>query len=269
MDLRQNDSSQEGSTADEVREFETFETSFDITADDNPVNFADNVVADAETVDENNIENMTLEGVSDSADLNLEDMSVADGDGKINASLEEIKFDDVAGDDLTLDEITARNNAANSGDSTNLSFDSEQTVQLDEITFDDAPANSDRASENLNRNDINLDDLGFEETTSTDGKLAADLNLTTDSNKLSEDRSNDMNNISEWLDSLETPAQSNDNITDWLDTLDRDDNGQDTDVVQSSTNVEAETNLEAEADDISFQFLEDLLDRSNDEQDRG
>jgi hypothetical protein len=70
-----------------------------------------------------------------------------------------------------------------------------------------------------------------------------------------------MNNISEWLDSLETPNQDSDNISEWLDTLDKDSFRADPNSEQENLNPETTTN---ETDDISFQFLEDLLDRDSD-----
>ena len=252
-------------------EFEAFETSFDSTTDNNPVNFADNVVADAETVDTQS-RDISLENVGNADNLDLESMDLGlQDDNAINASLEEISFDNAATDDLTLEEISQSGNTTGDANLENANLETNTAdIRLEEISFDEAITDSgDPTLEDLNLDaeveDISLDDLGFEESTQKDTDLnTTDFNLSSDrpvnTSNLANDRSNDMNNISEWLDSLETPTQNNDNITDWLETLDKD-----TKVVQSSPNTEANTNLEAEADDISFQFLEDLLERDDKE----
>ena len=69
-----------------------------------------------------------------------------------------------------------------------------------------------------------------------------------------------MNNISEWLDSLEAPKQDNESIVNWLDTLDRD-SVRNSNLESSRQDQELSVDLNEEADDISFEFLEDLLDR--------
>ncbi|MEO1467038.1 MAG: hypothetical protein AAFR89_12625, partial [Cyanobacteria bacterium J06633_1] len=79
-----------------------------------------------------------------------------------------------------------------------------------------------------------------------------------------DDQSNDMTNISEWLDSLETPNKDSDNIADWLDTLDKDSADSNPNPAPNNLDEDTNDNLTAEADDISFQFLEDLLDRDSD-----
>jgi ABC-type phosphate transport system substrate-binding protein len=192
-------------TAD-IQEFETFETSLDATEDStSPTRFADNVIADAETIPP----------------------SLDNEERTINVSLEEITFDDatptseISFDDFTFDDFTFEDT------------DSTINASLEEITLEDATTT---AAEQ----DINLDDLGFEEVSN-----------------LSDEQSGDLNNISQWLDSLETPNQDRDNIADWLDTLDKDSIP---DVAGENINQETTDDL-AENDDISFQFLENLLDR--------
>ena len=70
--------------------------------------------------------------------------------------------------------------------------------------------------------------------------------------------------ISEWLDSLETPTQSTDNISEWLDTLNTDN----VNSAKEGDNQDTTMDFSEESDDISFKFLEDLLDRnSNSNQD--
>ena len=80
---------------------------------------------------------------------------------------------------------------------------------------------------------------------------------------MEDDRSNDMNNITQWLDSLETPTPNTDNISEWLESLDTDDNDS-----AKHDDQDVNLNLEQEADDISFKFLEDLLERDSNNQDK-
>jgi ABC-type phosphate transport system substrate-binding protein len=177
----------------DIQEFETFETSLDAIEDStSPTRLADNVT---------------------------------DEDGTINASLEEITFDDATPtSEISLDDFTFEDT------------DSAINASLEEITLEDATSR-------VEEQDINLDDLGFEEISDS-----------------SDEQSSDLNNISEWLDSLETPNQDRDNIADWLDTLDKESIQPKPDVAGENTNQETTDDL-AENDDISFQFLEDLLDR--------
>ena len=106
--------------------------------------------------------------------------------------------------------------------------------------------------------DINLDDLGFDTSTND---VNADL-LSGNAAKIadpSEDRSDDMNNISTWLDSLETPSQDSEDISGWLDRLNTQDNDSQNNNESDLENVESEDGTE----DISFQFLEDLLEKDS------
>ncbi len=135
-------------------------------------------------------------------------------------------------------------------------------VSLDEINFDDVETNS---TSNLNdeldvdAKNISLDDLGFEESESADSLSADPLsNNRAKITNLSDDQSNDMNNVSKWLDSLETPKQSTDHISKWLNTINADDK---VDSAQKEQNQDTTTKFAKEADDIHFKFLEDLLDR--------
>ena len=267
----------------DVREFETFETSFDITENDTPVDFADDTVVEAETPEnDNNLEDMTLENVDSSADLDLESMTLGEED-TTDVSLEEIRFDDATTNDLTLDgsDFEDRDTPVNADLEDISTNTNEADVQLDEITFEDATADSDDnmlGDLNLNPdvNDVGLDDLGFEESTQTDTDLnPADIDLSSnrlaDIGNLAEDPASDMSNISEWLDSLETPTQDSDSINDWLDTLGKDGGSEetitdtDTNNIRDNRDNQADSNVEAEADDISFQFLEDLLDREEED----
>ena len=105
-----------------------------------------------------------------------------------------------------------------------------------------------------------MDDLGFDESESTDSLSFDPLsNNTAGITSLSDDQSNDMNNISEWLDSLDTRNQNTDNISEWLDTLDTNN----VDSILEDSNQETAFESSEEEDDISFQFLEDLLERDS------
>ena len=76
-------------------------------------------------------------------------------------------------------------------------------------------------------------------------------NNTAGINSLSNDESEDINNITEWLESLETSQQGTDNILEWLDGLNTDD----ADSIPNDRDRQSE-----ETNDVSFQFIEDLLD---------
>ncbi|MEM8719552.1 MAG: hypothetical protein AAGE84_09625 [Cyanobacteria bacterium P01_G01_bin.39] len=182
-----------------------------------------------------------------SFDLDLDAASEVDS-AEIDLSLAEITLEE--GDnlsDLTLDEITFDD----TDDSINASFE--------EITFEDTENSSIDDLELLtDTQNISLDNLKFDEPESSlSSELLSSSNAEITS--LSDDQSNDLNNISEWLDSLDTPNQSTDDITEWLDSLDTDDN----ESAQEEQAQDMTMDLEAEADDISFKFLEDLLERDS------
>ncbi|MEL7417258.1 MAG: substrate-binding domain-containing protein [Cyanobacteria bacterium J06555_3] len=253
----------------DIQEFETFETSFDLTADTTPTSFADNVVGDAETtsIEEVNIDDITLDNVADTAELNLEGMTLSDTDSSVDTSLEQITFDDAG--EINLDEITLDSSDQTDVSLEDIDFDGgTAALNLEEISFDDAEANlSSELDLNVSQTnesaEISLDDLGFEES-----EQASSFDLlgdnTAEITSFSDDQSNDMTNISEWLDSLETPNKDSDNIADWLDTLDKDSADSNPNPAPNNLDEDTNDNLTAEADDISFQFLEDLLDRDSD-----
>jgi ABC-type phosphate transport system substrate-binding protein len=287
---------QDSQPTSDLQEFETFETSFDFSEDTTPTNFAD---AEATSVEEvNSLEGITLDNLANRDDLNLDDITVDDNesievitfddatatedltfdqftlddfDSNINATLEEITLDDAtATGDLTLDEITlndASSDRTTSSSVEEITFDdaASSDLNLEDITFENTEVSSrsfvSDTEQNERDEEINLDDLGFEDA---DAANTADFDLlsgnTAEITSLS-DQSNDMNNISEWLDSLETPNQDSDNISEWLDTLDKDSFRDDPNADRENLNLETTTN---ETDDISFQFLEDLLDRDSD-----
>ena len=232
----------EDNTSD-IQEFETFETSFDVSADTNSSSFADNVIADAETLsiddNDNDLQGMTLDSIDSADDLDLDELTLDNDERTINASLENITFDNVG---------------------------SSSDIHLDGISLNDVELDSETPSTNDvmpmgSIEDIRLEDLGFADTeTNIDLDSSDSRTVDTNIDDLSDNRSDDMNNISEWLDSLETPKKDGDNISSWLDTLDSDS----VDLNAEPNNSNPDTDLAEEADDISFQFLEDLLDRDAD-----
>ena len=262
------------SSSFDLQDFETFETSFDLSAEPKEAYFADNVVADAETssIDKNDdLSEMTLDSVAEPSNFDLDEMTLGNVDRDINTSLEEITFDDAGADELSVDDITL-DNADNkiNADLDEITFDSDSTTNysLEEITFDDVEANAnfdlDDATDVGEAEEISLDDLGFEESNSAN---AASFELLDDSTaeitSISNEESNDMNNISQWLDSIDTPKKDNDSISDWLDALDKD-SVRNPDTEQNPQERETTGDLSEDADDdISFQFLEDLLDRDD------
>ncbi len=218
---------------------------------------------DAEFTSELNDVDISLETSSIDEDISLEGITLDDAANMPEVSLEEITFDDETNtSELSLDEI-AFNDA-----------DTRINASLDDITFDDAANTSELSLDEIafsttetksttNQN-INLDDLGFEESAdSTTSDLLS--NNAAEITSLSDDQSNDMNNISEWLDSLQTPKEEGtDNISEWLDTLNTDN----VDSTPEGNDQKTTIDYSEEADDISFKFLEDLLDRdSNPKQD--
>ena len=80
-------------------------------------------------------------------------------------------------------------------------------------------------------------------------------NSTAGITNLSDDEFEDMNNITEWLDSLETPQQNTDNILEWLDSLK-------TENADPLPDGDREIKSE-ETNDVSFQFIEDLLENDD------
>ena len=104
-------------------------------------------------------------------------------------------------------------------------------------------------------------DFAEAESTAPIDNSASDLlsDNTADITSLSDNDSEDIDNISEWLESLETPKQNTEDISEWLNSL----NVDETERVREGRSDERTVELE-EADDISFQFLEDLLERDSD-----
>ncbi|MBE9047633.1 hypothetical protein IQ255_25060 [Pleurocapsales cyanobacterium LEGE 10410] len=283
-ELDDRDTIVEDSQAIAEEDLKTTPNSLDTTLDD--LTFEDTSQADIsleeitfddrETSTNAGLDYINLDEIDSSADINLDDLTFEDT-SQADISLEEITFDDretstSAGlDYISLDEI-----------------DSSADINLDDLTFDDVETSADASNlDEISLDDLtfdnggtetaadasNLDEISLDETNnSTDVSLQnidtptreRDISLdhpTTDllssrTAKITDldDESDDMDNITEWLDSLETSEQNTDNISEWLEQLKVDDD----DVEEESNNQEV-VSLEGETDDISFQFLEDLL----------
>ncbi len=218
---------------------------------------------------DNSLENITFDDAVEAEDLSLSEITFDNADS-VDASLEDMTFDDpVQADNIDLESITLEDDNTIDASLEEITFDdvNQGDIRFNEITLDDVEANSindldlandaDTATDNQN---LDLDNLGFEDVANrSSGDLLSDSQAGITS--LSDDQANDMNNISEWLDSLETPKKETDNISEWLDTLDKDN----FDSINGDVRENESNDLTEESDDISFQFLEDLLDRDADE----
>ncbi|MEM8829796.1 MAG: substrate-binding domain-containing protein [Cyanobacteria bacterium P01_G01_bin.19] len=232
------------------------EITFDDVEENSTISSLEEIGFDStDTADDISLDDIIFDDVeSDSTSGSLEEIDLGDTDTSTNISLDEITLDDVEDNSInaSLEAITF--------DSTDTSND----INLDEITFDDETDRSiDSILSELNTDDegdISLDDLQFEDSTeeSTSDLLSSNAAEITE---LSEDKSNDMSNISTWLNSLETPSQSSEDIGGWLDKLNVKNNNLETEDSDASKEVEAENDSE----DISFQFLEDLLERDSED----
>ena len=214
------------------------------------------------------LEEITFDDVDNSVDASLEEITFDDVDNSVDAGLEEITFDDVDNSvDASLEEITFDDidNSVDAGleEITFDDIDNSVDADLEEITFDDIDNSVDADLEEITSDrDVILDDLEFNEL-DDDSSSQLLSNSTANITGSEDDRSNDMNNITQWLDSLETPTPNTDNISEWLESLDTDDNDS-----AKHDDQDVNLNLEQEADDISFKFLEDLLERDSNNQDK-
>ena len=229
----------------------------------NSERLADNVIADAEIISDDldfNLDEITLDETDNSNDISLDEITFDDVDDSANANLDEItldetdKFGDISLDEITFDDVddSANTNLAEiTLDETNKFSD----INLDEITFDDVDVTTDRE-------DIDIDSIGFVESK---GGFTSDLSnidpaKISDISSDSDDQSDDMDDISIWLDNLDISSRNSEDISGWLDSLNTNES------VSESTYSEdtiVESSETEEAEDISFQFLEDLLDRDS------
>ncbi len=241
----------ENTSLDEISFEDNSNQTIDSSLDE--ISFDDSENPSLDEISFDDSENTSLDEISfdDSENTSLDEISFEDNSNQtIEASLDEISFDD--SENTSLDEISFDDNSNQTIEASldEISFDDSQDSSLDEISFDDS---QDTSSNKID--DSDSDEVSYEELDKAQGDLTLDLlsNSTAGITSLSDDESEDMNNITEWLESLETPKQSTDNILEWLDSLNTDD----TDSVPENSDRHRE--LE-ETNDISFQFIEDLLD---------
>ena len=247
-------------------------------SDSTDLNLDEITLDDRDRSVDSSLEDLTLDE-SDSMDLSLDEITLDDRDRSIDSSLEDLTLDESDSMDLSLDEITLddRDRSVDSSlEDLTLDESDSMDLSLDEITLDDRDRSVDSSledltDESLGSNDITndldetdndrakLDDLGFAESESKDD-LSFDLlsDNTADIAGLSDDN-DDIDNITEWLDSLQTQRQDTDNISEWLDTLDT----SDLDSAEENSNKDNTMELNEESEDVSFQFLEDLLERDS------
>ncbi len=217
-------------------------------------NFADNVIADAETVivddRDSNFEEITFDETTDSENVSLNDITFDENDDSINASLQEITFDETDSEDVSLDDITFDETTDSANDN------------LEEITFDENESKTindliNSLDTSYDNQEINSDNLSLKESTenSADNLLS---NNTAEIIDFETDSSSDINNISTWLEGLETSNQNTEDISEWLDKL----NTADYNSIQEDSNNDVNIiESKEETEEISFQFLEDLLER--------
>ena len=161
---------------------------------------------------------------------------------------EDLKLNEISFDDSELNNISFESSSTIDSELDEMSFDETEDLKLDEISFDDS-------EDDLNNiDDSNTsDEISYEDLDKAGANLTLDLlsNNTAGIDSLSEDESEDMNNITEWLESLETPNQSTDDILEWLDGL----NTNEDNSIQNDSDIQEESE---DTDDITFQFIEDL-----------
>ena len=226
----------------EIADVSLSEISFNETEDYNldEISFDDSTEIADVSLSESQI-NLDEIGFDEAEDYNLDEISFDDSVETTDANLDEISFNEV--DNSDLDEIV---------------FDEVDDSDLDEISFDDSVGTTDANLDRIAFNEVDdsdLDEIGFEELGKTKNDSTSDplSNSTAGINSFADDESDDMDNITEWLDSLETPNQNTDNILQWLDKL----NAEDPDFAGEDGDENAKST--EQANDVSFKFIEDLL----------
>ncbi|BAZ46310.1 hypothetical protein NIES4102_33400 [Chondrocystis sp. NIES-4102] len=262
-DITLDDNSIDGSLDDITFEDYDNRSLDDISFEDNSIN------ASLDDITFEDYDNRSLDDISfedNSIDASLDDITFEDydntsldditfEDNSINASLDDITFDDR--DNNSLDDITFEDYDNSSLD--DITFEDYDNTSLDDITFDDNSVNN--TTNTLGNNydvskrnqELNLEDINFGGSTesSTNNWMSSEKSEIIDFDTESES-SDDLNNISTWLDGLETSNQNTDDISQWLDNL----NTNEQDYTNQNNNSE-------ETEDISFQFLEDIIDKDN------
>ena len=244
------------------------EFTLDDTTDSRDISLDEITLDDADSSLSASSDEFAFDETTDSGDISVEEITFDDADSSVNASLDEFAFDETTNSgDINLDEITFEDaDSSVSASPDEFTFDETTNsgdINLDEITFDDADSSIDDlidsiGTDTLNQR-VNLDELGFDESSERKDNSPSDLlsGKTAEITDLADDKSDDMDNISTWLDGLETPDQNTENISEWLENLNADSANSDSE----KSNSDKTPRLNEEDEDISFQFLEDLLDR--------
>ncbi|MGF1539589.1 MAG: hypothetical protein ACFCU5_03930, partial [Pleurocapsa sp.] len=138
-------------------------------------------------------------------------------------------------------------------------IDNVADISLDEITWGDTSEGTEDSTSELlidfeDTND-NSDDISFD-------KIALDNTPEDSTSELLVDVDNS-DSISEWLDNLDISEDNSDSISEWLDSLiTSEDTTNNADNIFDSTATDDKTD-KTDDDELSFQFLEDLLEESS------
>ena len=244
------------------------EFAFDNTTDSSEISLDEISFDDADSSVSASSDEFAFDNTTDSSEISLDEIILDDVDSSVSASSDEFAFDNTTdSSEISLDEITFDDaDSSVSASSDEFAFDNtaeSSEISLDEITLDDADNSIDDLINSIGTDTLNqrvdLDELGFDERLERKANSPSDLlsDKTAEITDLGDDKSDDMNNISEWLDGLETPNQNTENISEWLENLNADSANTDSEKSNNGKTLR----LNEEDDDISFQFLEDLLDR--------
>ncbi len=244
------------------------EFTFDETTNSGDISVEEITFDDADSLVSAISDEFSLDDMTDSRDISLDEISLDDADSSVNASLDEFSLDDTTDlRDISLDEMTFEDTDSSvSASPDEFAFDDSNNsteISLDEITFDDADSSIDGlinsiGTDTLNQK-VNSDELGFDESLERKDNSPSDLlsGKTAGITDIASEKSDDMDNISTWLDGLEKPDQNTEHISEWLENLNVDSANADSEKRDSDKTPR----LNKENEDISFQFLEDLLDR--------
>ena len=261
---------------DNAADIELNNLTLDRTDDSTEISLEEITFDDVENAPDASLDEIRLEQSDPTAEINLDDLTFDDVENAPDASLDEISLEhsdstaEINLDDLTFDDVENAPDASLDEVSLEQS-DPTAEINVDDLTFDDVE----------NAPDASLDEVSLEETGSSGNSIDVSLdntdttrndqNVSLDDSTYDplgdrtaeitnlDDESNDMDNISEWLDSLETSERNTDNISEWLEQLKVDD-----DYVAEDSNNNEEIKLEDETENVSFQFLDDLLEEDSD-----
>ena len=244
------------------------EFSLDETTNSGDISLDEITFEDTDNLVNASLDEFSLDETTDSKDISLDEIAFEDTDNLVNASLDEFSLDETTGSrDISLDEITFEDTDSSVNASPDeFTFDDSNNsteISLDEITFDDADSSIDDLINSIGTDTFNqkvdLDELSFDENLERKENSPSDLlsGKTAGITDIADEKSDDMDNISTWLDGLETPDQNTEHISEWLENLNVDSTNADSEKGDSDKTPR----LNKEDEDISFQFLEDLLDR--------